>query len=176
MADEAGVAISRRVVAGFAMPAGLNLRELTADTAAKDLAAWATMAQSCGVLLPAGKALRGVNRPAVFFVITDSAGEAVACSGAVARHHRDSPFADASWWGMLATREDMRGRGLSLYLGALAMVTMADRYRHRRFYTGVRTDNAASQHVCRKLGLTDHGLAVMVALDPRRFGDAKLTR
>lgn len=176
MAAESGIAISRGIVDGFRLPAGHTLRELRPETPPEELAAAAEMAMSCGVLLPAGKAIRGVTRNSIFYVIANSAGEPVACSGAVKRHQPGSPFADAAWWGMLATREDTRGRGFSRYLGALAMVAMADRYGARRFYTGVRTDNAVSQKLCRSLGLGDCGLAVMAVLDPARFGDVKLTR
>jgi GNAT superfamily N-acetyltransferase len=176
MASEPGIAIARGIVDEFALPAGFTLRELRPDTPPQELAATAAMAMECGVLLPAGKALRGITRSSDFYVIANGAGEPVACSGAVVRHQPGSPFADSSWWGMLATREDMRGRGFSRYLGALAMVAMADRHGARRFYTGVRTDNAVSQKLCRSLGLGDHDLAVMAVLDPARFGDVKLTR
>jgi hypothetical protein len=176
MADERGVAVSREVIGAFRLPAGFTLHEVGRETPARDVAAIAAMALACGVLLPAGKALRGVTRDSVFFVITNAAGEPVSCSGGVVRHHAASPFADSCWWGMLATREDTRGQGFSVYLGALAMAAMADRFGKRRFYTGVRTENAVSQKICRRFGLTDHGLAVLAALDPARFGDVKMTR
>ncbi|HEY5080876.1 MAG TPA: GNAT family N-acetyltransferase [Bauldia sp.] len=176
MAGEAGIAISRDIVDHYSLPTGLKLHEVGRATTEAQMQSFAEMALSCGVLLPAGRALRGETRNSVFYVLLDATGEPVSCSGAVLRNQPGSPFADASWWGMLATREDMRGRGLSLYLGALAMVTMADRFGARRFYTGVRTDNAVSQKLCRRLGLGDHGLTVMAVLDPARFGNTKMTR
>jgi hypothetical protein len=176
MADERGVALSRAVISSFRLPAGFTLHEVTRATPAAVMVAIGAMALACGVLLPAGKALRGITRDSVFFFIANAAGEPVSCSGAVVRHHVASPFADSCWWGMLATREDARGQGFSRYLGALAMAAMADRFGKRRFYTGVRTENAVSQKLCRRLGLGDHGLVVLAALDPARFGDVKMTR
>jgi hypothetical protein len=176
MTGEPGIAISRSIVDGYSLPTGFTLHEVSRETTVERMRSFAAMALACGVLMPAGRALRNQTRNSVFYVVLDAAGEPVSCSGAVVRNQPGSPFADATWWGMLATREDMRGRGFSLYLGALAMVAMADRFGARRFYTGVRTDNAVSQKLCRKLGLGDHGLAVMAVLDPARFGNTKMTR
>jgi len=175
MADASAVPVCRALVENYRVPEGFVLRELGADTPQAEMAAFAAMAMDCGVNAPAGRVFRG-GRPSVLFVIADAAGDIIACSGAVARHEAGSPFADASWWGMLATRPDVRGRGFSRYLGALALLAMADRHGKRRYYTGVRPDNAVSQKLCRSLGLGDHGLAVIAALDPARFGDVRLTR
>ena len=151
MGGRDAIAASRTVVAGFALPEGFAIEEVSADTAPDRLAAVAAMAMAAGVMLPAGAALRGVTRRAVAFFIVAPDGRIAACSGAVARHHAASPFADASWWGMLATADAFRGRGFSKYLGALAIVAMSERHGIARFYSGVRSDNAVSQKLCRGL-------------------------
>ena len=45
---------------------------------------------------------------------------------------------------MLATREDWRGKGLALVLGAQAIVRLVDRFGAVSFNTGVKADNGAS--------------------------------
>ena len=54
---------------------------------------------------------------------------------------------------MLATEPDMRGRRLSLVLGALAVLESHQRHGLTRFFTGVAPGNAPSEAVCTRLGL-----------------------
>ena len=146
------------------------------DTDGALMQAMADMALSKGVLPAAGEALRGETRRAVCFFAADPERRVVSTSAAVLRHHAASDWADAAWWGMLSTHDDWAGRGLALWLGAKALVTMAEQFGARRFYTGVRSDNAPSQGLCRKLGLGDSGLVVLTAADPEAFGDQPLTK
>jgi hypothetical protein len=176
MGAENSVGISRDTLAKARLPEGFRICEVGPVSSEQEVRQFVDLALSCGVLPPAGMALRGITRNSVAYVLLDPEGRGVSCSGAVARHHPKSRFGDSAWWGMLATREDMRGRGFSMHLGALALQSIADRFGVRRFYTGVRRDNLVSMGLCRKLGLGDHGLVVLAALDRRVFGDAKITR
>lgn len=51
-------------------------------------------------------------------------------AASVAQFHPDSAQGKSVWWGMLATRPDRRGAGLSLWLGAQAIVDISDRAIH----------------------------------------------
>ncbi len=176
LGGDAAVEACRAVVDGFVVPEGFTVEEVSPATPPEGLQAMVDMALAAGVMSPAGAALRGLSRRGLALFIVAPDGRVAACSGAVARHHAQSRFADAAWWGMLATAEAFRGRGFSRYLGALAIVTMRDRYGIQRFYSGVRTDNAVSQKLCRGLGLGDSGKVTIAALDPARFGNVALTR
>jgi len=176
MGEADAIIAARAVLARYALPDDFLLEELTVDTPTERFAEMVEMALAAGVMPPAGRALRGITRRAVCYFVTAPDGNMAACSGAVARHHADSPYADSAWWGMLATAEAFRGQGLSRYLGALAVIAMNERHGIRRFYSGVRTDNAVSQKLCRSLGFGDRGLVTLAALDPERFANVSMTR
>ncbi|GGD29277.1 GNAT family N-acetyltransferase [Aureimonas glaciei] len=176
MGAETSVGISRDILAKARLPDGYRICEIGPESSAEEVRQFVDLALSCGVLPPAGMALRGLTRNSVAYLLLDPQGRGISCSGAVARHHPESPFGDSAWWGMLATREDMRGRGFSVHLGALALTSIAERFGVHRFYTGVRRDNLVSMGLCRKLGLGDHGLVVIAALDRKLFGDAQITK
>ena len=120
--------------------------------------------------------LFGTLRPAAYVCLEAPDGGVAACAGSVMRNHPDSRFAKTAWWGMLATREQDRGHCLSLYLGALAARHMHDRHGVTEFYTGVRSDNAVSRHVCEKLGVHDSTHACVAILDPEAFGEGGYTK
>ncbi|WP_135506606.1 hypothetical protein [Roseovarius aestuariivivens] len=163
-------------VAGFHMPRGYTLNRVGADTPARTLAALAETALGCGVLPPALPVLSGQRLNAVCYFLQAPDGGVAACAGAVMRNHPDSPFARASWWGMLATRQQDRGHALSLYLGARAALHMQEVFGATSVYTGVRHDNAASRHVCKKLGVTESDYACLAILDPGFFGAGGYTK
>ncbi|MEO0892195.1 MAG: hypothetical protein AAFY35_06335 [Pseudomonadota bacterium] len=77
---------------------------------------------------------------------------------------------------MLATRDQDRGQSLSLYLGALAALYMNQTFKVEEFYTGVRSDNAVSRHVCQKLGVHNSEYACLAILDPSAFGEGGYTK
>lgn len=176
MGAERAIGVSRAILSKASLPQGFRVCEIGAGASPGEVREFAELALSCGVLPPAEMSLRGLARNSVVYLLLDPEGRGVSCSGAVMRHHPSSPFGDSAWWGMLATREDMRGQGFSLHLGALALASIADRFGVKRFYTGVRRDNLVSHSLCRKLGLGDHGLVVLAALDRKIFGAARITR
>jgi len=176
MGGDGAIAACRAFLADYAPPAELRLVRAAPDTDPALMQAMGETAAAKGVLPAAGAALRGETRRAACFFAVDRDGRVAATSGAVMRNHADSDWADTAWWGMLATRDDWQGRGLALWLGALALVAMADEFGTRRFYTGVRSENAPSQNLCRKLGLSDSGMVLMSAADPETFGTEPVTK
>ncbi len=176
MGGARAISSCRTFLEGYTPPSELKLVRAAPDTDPSLMTAMGETALSKGVLPAAGEALRGETRRAICFFFVDGEGGVVATSAAVMRHHDSSDWADTAWWGMLATRDDYLGRGLALWLGALALTKMADEFGTKRFYTGVRSDNAPSQNLCRKLGLDGSGLVTISAADPEAFGDEPVTK
>ena len=77
---------------------------------------------------------------------------------------------------MLATREDQRGRGLSITLGAAVMVEMANRYGYTDFFTGVTPGNTPSEAVCTRMGLFDENTLILSAVDPTLMPGGRMTK
>lgn len=165
-----------RLIEDFRLPDRYSLHRVTAETPDTMLDRLEDTALSCGVLPPMSPVLAGQMRPAGYFYLQAPDGGVAACAGAVMRNLPGSRFGKASWWGMLATRDADRGQGLSLYLGARAALYMHEQFGVEEFYTGVRTDNAVSRHVCEKLGVTDSDYACLAVLDPAAFGDGGYTK
>lgn len=163
-------------IAAFQLPDQYKLHHIGPGTPTRVLDALAETAASCGVLPPMTPVLFGHMRNAAYFCLEATDGGVAACAGACMRNHPESRFGKASWWGMLATRDQDRGQSLSLYLGALAAVHMNEAFGVEEFYTGVRSDNAASRHVCQKLGVCDSEYACLAILDPSSFGEGGYTK
>lgn len=176
MGGAACLEASTALIEGFTLPRGYTLHRLSPDTPARILDGLERTAASCGVLPPMSPILFGEWLNAAYFCLEAPDGGVAACAGSAMRNHPDSRFARTAWWGMLATREQDRGHGLSLYLGALAARHMHDRHGISEFYTGVRSDNAVSRHVCEKLGVHDSALACVAILDPQAFGEGGYTK
>ncbi len=160
------VTSSRAIVADKGLPVGFSYADLTPDTAAAVREDFAEVALSCGVLPPAPAALMGRTRRGYATMVLDAEGRVAATAGAVMENHPDSALGDAAWWGMLATRTDCRGLGFARLLGARAIVAMVERYGTKRFYSGVRTDNDASQRLCRGIGIASCDCVSLAAIDP----------
>lgn len=160
----------------FQLPDGYRLHHLSPATPDHILDGLDQTAASCGVLPPRTPVLFGEARKAAYFCLEAPDGGVAACAGACMRNHPDSRFAKTSWWGMLATRDQDRGQKLSLYLGALAARKMYETYGVEEFYTGVRSENAVSRHVCQTLGVYDSDYACLAVLDPDAFGDSGYTK
>lgn len=161
---------------GFALPDRYRLHRVGPETPASILDALEQTASACGVLPPMTPVLFGQLRKAAYFCLEAPDGGVAACAGACMRNHSDSRFGQAAWWGMLATRAEDRGQGLSLYLGAMAACSMHAQFGVEEFYTGVRSDNVVSRHVCQKLGVYDSDYACLAILDPAAFGEGGYTK
>lgn len=169
--------VSRDIMANRPLPDGLTLHWLAPDTPAPTCHKLADCALGCGVLPPAFSVLSGQVRPGVCAMACDESGDVVACAAAAAFFHPDHAFGGMeSWWGMLATRVDHRGRSLALILGALAMCRMHDLYGFTRFFTGVEPGNAPSEAVCTRMGLARTGLSTLGLADPSLLPGGRMTK
>lgn len=173
----AALEAARKVAAGDGLPEDLTMVRLDAATPAKLLASLADMALGCGVLPLAGSALRGIHRRAICLAAVERAGRVVSVAAAAAFAHADHPvLAGQAWWGMLATHPDRRGQKLSLILGAETMLAMQADFGFTDFMTGVEPGNAASEAVCRRMGLKPGGFHVLGCADPQALSGGRMTK
>lgn len=163
-------------LANFELPDQYQLHQIGPETSTHLLDALEETAAACGVLPPMTPVLFGQVCNAAYFCLEAPDGGVAACAGACLRNHPESHFGKASWWGMLATRDQDRGQSLSLYLGALAVRYMFENFGVEEFYTGVRSDNHVSRHICQKLGFRDSEYGCLAILDPTSFGEGGYTK
>lgn len=174
--DDAMRAAGERVAA-VALPDDLTVERVAPDSPPETLARLADLCLACGVLPPAGAALRGSARPGLALVAVDGEGVAVSCAAAAAYLHADHPLGRRQiWWGMLATRPERRGQGLALTLGAMAMLEARERFGFAEVFTGVEPGNAASEGVCARLGLAREPFSVLGAADPSLLPGGRMTK
>ena len=159
------------------LPKDLTLVWIRRDTPASVLASFGTTALDCGVLPPSLAVLTGDIKPGCALVALDPMGEVVSMAAAASILHSDCPGQHHTcWWGMLATRNDRRGAGLSMILGAQVLLEMNRRYGFTHFFTGVAGGNAASAAVCQRMGLersTDH---IVTATDTALVAGKSITK
>jgi len=173
---EEALTAARVVVQNTQLAHGLTVVAVEAETPPTALQALADLTQSCDVLLPMGRFMRGQARPSVCLFAQDAAGKPVGSAAAVAARHPSSQNADHAWWGMLATDKARRGEGIALQLGARAMIAMHEQHGFSAFFTGIRRRNTASERLCTQLGLRPNGDCVVAAMDPTVFSGAQLTK
>lgn len=167
---------ARSVLAARNLADDLAVTEIGPDSPAEDLQKMDRLTQSCGVLLPMGSFVRGLQRPSVFLCAMDPEGRAVGAAAAVAQFHPDHAKSGISWWGMLATDDSRRGEGIALILGAMSLIAMHEKHGFERFLTGIREGNAPSEALCTKLGLAATDGIDLIAIDPAAFGEGRLTK
>ncbi|MGX0876978.1 hypothetical protein ACSSV4_001662 [Roseovarius sp. MBR-154] len=177
---EGGVAArdtARAILRDHPLPNDLTTEWIDADAPSERLAVLAEVALACGVLPPAGAVLRGQARPGLGLIARDREGRAVACAGAAAYVHPDQTLGRAQcWWGMLATHPGRRGERLALILGAMALIRMQDRYGFTQVFTGVEPGNAASEAVCRRMGLAPADTSVLSVADAALLPGGRMTK
>lgn len=174
--DDAELTLARAVVADNALADDLEVVSVDAGTPAETMMALSELTDSCDVLLPQGKFMRGIDAKSVCLFARDRAGKIVGCAASVATFHPDSNNAETVWWGMLATHIDRRGERIALILGAMAMIAMFERHGFSSFVTGIRQGNVASEKLCAKLGLTQRAIASIIAIDATAFAGGQLTK
>lgn len=171
------IAAARQVVAAHSLPDDVTMLRLDASTSDGHLASLAEMALGCGVLPPCGEVLRGLLRPAVCLVAIDRALRVVSCAASSAYAHEDHPrHGRQAWWGMLATDPARRGQRLSLVLGAHALLEMETRFGFGDFMTGVEPENAPSEAICARMGLSRGHSAIIGCTDPRALASGRMTK
>lgn len=173
---ESALVASRAVLASHALPADLTVHAIDAATPRQAVAAVAELWLSCGVMPVPGTVMRGNGPAGICLVALDRHARPVAAASSYLMHGSGSPHATDAFWGMLATREDRRGEGVALRLGAQAIVHMWERHGARGFMTGVKAGNASSQAVCRKLGVGPTDFVYASCMDRSQFGASSVTR
>ncbi|MEM8840754.1 MAG: GNAT family N-acetyltransferase [Pseudomonadota bacterium] len=158
-----------------ALPGALSVELVDETTPGDLLAALDRMTSACGVLLLKGSVLRGIDKPAVCLVASDRERRPVAVAASVAINHPAGAQGEDAWWGMLATREDRRGQGISRLLGAMTMREMNRRHGFRRFIAAVREGNTASEQLCYGLGMQPSDYATITAIDPTKMAGGRVT-
>ncbi len=172
---EATFATAEAVAEARRLPEDLALERVGPETPAETMAALDDLTGSCGMLLPAGSFIRGVEKPAACLFARDEAGVAVGASATVANFHPSHARGRCAWWGMLATREARRGEGIALSLGAQTLLAARDALGMTEVFTGVRRGNGASERLCARLGLAPTDAEIVVAIDPSAFGGDRVT-
>jgi Acetyltransferase (GNAT) family len=173
---DAALAASREVERDFAFPPDLAIKVIDADTPREFVADVAELCQSCDVMPVPGSIMRGQVRTGICLAAIDRDGRVVATASSYMNHHPASSHATDAFWGMLATRQDRRGERIALLLGAKAIAHMWERHGARGFITGVRANNASSQALCIKLGVTSTNWIYAECMDKELFGGASLTK
>lgn len=158
-------------------PAQYRLELLSADTGNATRQSLADTALACGVLPPSLAVLSGQAQPGVCAMLVNGAGDVVACAAAASFLHPDYPMGrDICWWGMLAVHPDHRGQGLSLPLGAQAILAMNEQFGFTSFFTGVEPGNSASEAVCTKMGLHLTKRCTIGVADPALIPGGRMTK
>lgn len=174
---ENALTVAHKAAHTIPLPAGYTLAYLTPDTPADLRGKLADTALECGVLPPSLAVLSGAEQPGVCAMALDQAGDVAACAAAASVLPPAHPDAQITcWWGMLATAPAHRGKALSLHLGAKVMIAMHETYGFERFFTGVVPGNAASEAVCRKLGLAHRGRSILGVADPGLVPGGRMTK
>lgn len=158
------------------LPQDLSIVRIGANTKPEVLAGLAELSRTCGVLPPAGAALRGTGIRGLALLAIDAEGKSVSCAAAASYLHVDHPLSRQCWWGMLATHPERRGQRLALILGAMAMLEARYLLGFDEIFTGVEPGNAASEAVCAKLGLAPEEHSVLGVADPQLVPGGRMTK
>ena len=170
------ISASRSFIEEFEAPDGVALHEVTPDTPDDTIHAICAASIGAGVLPLPGSAMRGVGLRGVFLYATGPGGEVIAVGGGSMAYHPENEYAEEAFWGMLGTAEAWRGRRLACWVGAEAIVRLAERFGANGFSSGVKPDNPASQAMCTRLGVTQGETIYAGATDPVLMGAGPVTR
>jgi Acetyltransferase (GNAT) family len=167
---------SKDALANYSLPEDLTVSRLDQATPREFVGKVAELCESCDVMPVPGAVMRGQTRRGINLVASDAEGRPVASASSFVLHHSESPHAKDVFWGMLATRPDRRGQKVALVLGAMTIEHMWEKEGARGFMTGVRKDNASSQALCNRLGVTDSSWVYASCVDAQALGSSTVTR
>ena len=142
--QEAAIEKSRNLIASRTLPQSITFEEVTHETSTARLKETSTLMANVGLMPIPGALMRGLIKPGVMLLACDRMGAVIATATARMIFHDKSHHGKDAFWGFLATREDHRGKGIALHLGARAIVMAAERFGATGFFTGVAADNKAS--------------------------------
>ena len=167
---------ANRIVSENRLMDDLDVESIRSETPSHTLTAVAKLAEKCGVTLPMGSFVRGINRPSVYMIARNDKGVPVGLASSTETFHSSSKFGSYAHWGMLSTDPDRRGEKIALILGAMSMLEMNNRYSYEKFMTGIRDGNTPSEKPCSKLHLTKTDTTVVIAIDPESFSRSQMTK
>lgn len=102
--------------------------------------------------------LSGALGPAALAVLTTPEdGSVVATAFSYFPYNRHSAHSKTAWAGLVAVREDLRGRGLGLFVNALVLMKAVEEFRAERVQEFARTSNVASCRMIKRCGLSLRG-------------------
>ncbi|MGB0505250.1 MAG: GNAT family N-acetyltransferase [Pikeienuella sp.] len=172
----ASLVAAERVISARELPTDIQVHQVNASTPPEVMEAIDAITQSCGVLLPNGAFVRGQRREGVCLYASTENGDVVATAASVTQFHPSHPRGGEAWWGMLATKEDRRGQGLAIILGAMTLIAMEQQYGVRKFFTGIREGNVSSERLCAGLGLVRADCMDMIAVDTSLIPEGRTTK
>jgi hypothetical protein len=135
---QATIKTAREIIASKSLLASDDIAFVTVDTSSSDLKALDEFTQKHGTSLPMESFIRGTQKPAVCVYARESDGQIFVTAASVGHFHDSHARSDMAYWGMLATREDRRGQGAALLMGAHAVVAMHERHGFKRFFTPIK--------------------------------------
>ena len=159
-------------IAETALPDGYSLVEIDRTSPAGPVRGFQTLLDSCEMAPLPGYVLRGRAHRAVTLALENASGEIVTTGCALEMHNPDGKRARHVWTGLLAVREDERGRGLGKLILAR---TIAEAYRRLKpvtVYASARAANPASQAVCQACGLFPTDWYVGAIQNPAVFSES----
>lgn len=166
VSNQSTIETSRGVIATVSLSGTDETAFVNDETSTSELELLDNFTREHGTSLPMESFLRGREKPAVCVYARESDGRVFATSASVGQYHDDHARSDMAYWGMLAKREDKRGQGAALLMGAHAIVAMHDRNGLKRFLTPIKDGNTASERLCSKLGFSRQEFAGLLAIDP----------
>ena len=165
------IASARSVVSARNLPEDLELLYMDEYTSKSVLHEIDAFTQHHGASLPMESFLLKPGTRSACITALDSDGKVVGTSAAGAHFHKNHARSGEAFWGMLATREDRRGQGIALRLGALCMLAMNERHGFDKFFTCIKKGNTPSERLCTKLGLKPDHTSAVFAIDPDFFAE-----
>ncbi len=167
--DNHTITSARSLVSTRNLPEDLELIYIDEDTSKSVLQGIDAFTQYHGTSLPMASFLLKPGTRSECLAALDSDGNVIGTSAAGMHFHRNHARCDEAFWGMLATREDRRGQGIALLLGALCMLAMNERHGFDKFFTCVKKGNTPSERLCSKLGLKPNDTSAVFAINPDFF-------
>lgn len=111
----------------------------------------------CGVAPYPAQVLSGNSRPAALAVLSDPQGGSIAATAfAYFPYNRHSAHQLTAWAGLVAVREDLRNRGVGVWVNALALHEAVNDLEAERVQEYARTSNVPSCRMIERCGLRLH--------------------
>lgn len=167
---------ARQTLETYKLPADLTVKQIDVETDASFVDEYASMVADCGVLVMAGRVMRGLDIKGITLAAVDQSGQAIASAWGYKCYPGQSEFSDYAFWGGLSCRKGRRGQKIALILGAHSIVQLWEKLQVRGFCTGITAGNDASFSVCEKLGVLPSNWLGLGITDPLMFKGESLTK